>query len=59
MIAIYIEHLEKGVEVVYHLKCYKKFCLMAQRTKKKANPVKDILTAESDDTEHLERRHSY
>ena len=37
---------------------------MAQKKKKKkkkknrVNPVKDILTTESDDTEHLERRHS-
>lgn len=44
--------------MVYHLDCYKTYCLKAQRTKKKETTVKDSLPNERDDTEHLGRRHS-
>lgn len=34
------ETLERGEEVVYHLDCYKKYCLKAQRTKKKKTLIR-------------------
>lgn len=52
-----LEMLE-GEEVVYHLDCYKKYCLKAQRIKKKEFTVKDSSPEESDAREQVERRHS-
>ena len=52
-----LEMLERE-EVVYHLDCYKRYCLKAQRIKKKESTVKDSVPEERDNAEHLERRHS-
>ena len=51
-----LEMLERK-QVVYHLDCYKIYCLKAQRIKKKDSAVKDSVPEERDNTEHLERRH--
>ena len=52
-----LEMLERE-EVVYHLDCYKRYCLKAQRIKKKESTFEDSVPEERDNTEHLERRHS-
>lgn len=52
-----LEMLERE-EVVYHLDCYKRYCLKAQKLKKKESTVKDTVPEERDDTENLERRRS-
>lgn len=45
-------------EVVYHLDCYKRYCLKAQRLKKNDSSVKGRVSEERDKPEHLEKRHS-
>ena len=46
-----LEMLERE-EVVYHLDCYKRYCLKAQKLKKKESTVKDTVPKERDDTEN-------
>ena len=53
-----LKELEKVSEFFYHLDCYKKYCLKAERTKKKGKIALAFETNVSDSNEAFKRRHS-